>query len=1244
MPRVVIDEIGVVAELETAPLFRGLELADDAIERFRVNSKVAVVLDARLDTAGLEASIDALDTGTKPSLDIPVRLVGGDEVKRQAEQITQSISPAAFEAFSQATTQSFEQIAQSLNGLNTTLAQITGGVEGFFQGAAEELQRLALTSATTAQSQTDLAQRSLQAADGFRAAGVAESEMNAELQRTGFLSEQAAAALLKVAEARRQGALASGAGAGAAAALAVPTGFDKLISDQQRARAGAVALSEGFALASRQAKVLADANQAAATGSGRVAAGFALAAEQVRAVAVAENELAASSSRAAQGFGTAGAGGSRLLNTLSGIAVGAIGAGGKIGTLASNLFTFAASAAAGGVAGAAIVGVSAAIALAYEKLTEATRKAREEQEKLNQQLDQMRLAQSGPVAVAQGQFDAQLKEVRRLQQAFADLRAEQDRARQATTPLELPAFDARALAQQKDASDELTLATQRLAAAQRALGDAEREQHGVALLQSLGQERDAFGLTAIEARKLAISLDEDLTPAQRQAAQAILDQIAALERQRDAAEKLKKALAEIAGNVNGQLQSTPRVEIGVALKPVIDTADLQQAVDRVVATLKQAKLDDSIQAELDRAAKAAKDLDGLLEQIDLTLKDIGNANITGPAAAAAQLVEGLLTTGRGINDIAHAFDFATQSLHIFGEDGSRILQNLGNLAEDATNAIAGIVSGNPFQAISGILNSIGDIGGIFGGSESEHDRVVRENTSAIRENTARQNDAFRGAGGQLDLAQRVETALERFRAATEARTAAIEGLVKQGVDRTVAGGEVGAAPILTKFLQDTGLSLEDLQRVADELVPGLQLVDKNGHLVADALAQLDKAVEASIKAQFRFSNSFDDQLRRTALESRLIIGREQSPSEKFNQEVLAAGAAGASVIRDAFKGINLSDGVSPEEADKVREALKGLLLAFENGTLDLSKLGSLSADDLLKLLEDGADFLDTFNKEVQKATLAQVQSQETLRAHLFGTGTFDASAAFQAQVAGLAKVAPDFAKQFESLGAFGPEDQAAVRAILQQGFKNLIAGIIPEGLTAEEFQQFLEQGASFLDSFNDGLKGATDRLNDLNIPEGFRRAALAFQTGDRGPDTGTTPTRTDEGGQVTRFNADLLKAVQDIRRPTDGAALPDFAALTTAIRPVGDTLPRLTDVLDAQDDTLAKLVALLEGKADAAGGGAVPGASRAPEIHLTIAAGAIVVHAAPGQSASEIAGGVLTEFRRLAMLQTGDTLDTGSFT
>jgi hypothetical protein len=70
---------------------------------------------------------------------------------------------------------------------------------------------------------------------------------------------------------------------------------------------------------------------------------------------------------------------------------------------------------------------------------------------------------------------------------------------------------------------------------------------GNELIRGLSIQAATFGKSSSEAQRLAIALNQSLTPAQRRAATAILDTIIQLERQKRSAEEAARALERVGG-------------------------------------------------------------------------------------------------------------------------------------------------------------------------------------------------------------------------------------------------------------------------------------------------------------------------------------------------------------------------------------------------------------------------------------------------------------------------------------------------------------------------------------------------------------------------------------------------------------------------------------------------------------------------------------------------------------------------
>jgi hypothetical protein len=275
--------------------------------------------------------------------------------------------------------------------------------------------------------------------------------------------------------------------------------------------------------------------------------------------------------------------------------------------------------------------------------------------------------------------------------------------------------------------------------------------------------------------------------------------------------------------------------------------------------------------------------------------------------------------------------------------------------------------------VGGISSAIGAIGSLLGGP-SEHDRVVAENTRAVRENSIRRAEGFEGIGGAVQAANLIAQAI--------AETRFLGG---SAVDQTGGVGIVGkgSRQALVDEMEALGLSFEQLQRVADEF--GIQILDKNGRLVGDALKQLEKEIRAATAAAFAFhAGLFEDQATLANLRSR-AQGVGQDPSEIFRQQLEAAAAVGATVFDD------LRAAFSSGDADRIRAAELALIDAWEKGAIDLGDLKGLSPEDFFAIINSGLDAADAIDQ------LGEASSAATDAMLNIPRGFRQAALAFEAQ-------------------------------------------------------------------------------------------------------------------------------------------------------------------------------------------------------------------------------------------------------
>jgi hypothetical protein len=307
---------------------------------------------------------------------------------------------------------------------------------------------------------------------------------------------------------------------------------------------------------------------------------------------------------------------------------------------------------------------------------------------------------------------------------------------------------------------------------------------------------------------------------------------------------------------------------------------------------------------------------------------------------------------------------------LIGDEAARAIGDVLALGDAIGQVIKQASTGNILGLVGAGINLLG---GIVGGGKSEHERIVESNLREIARNTAEQEGRFAGLGGAEELARSIGQLLS-------------ERQFTAAVSLSRLPGELGqpGRESVDRQLREFGLTIADLDRAAQ--AHGLDVLDKKGRLVAEALTQLEAAIIADIQAQLKWADTLDEQTQRLDLRAQLE-GVGQDAAGAFARQLEAAGALGATVIDDAFRGIDLGD---PEA---VRRALLGLLDAFETvGGIDARTLGKLGREDFLRLLEEGAGFLDSFNQGLTDATN---------ELSIVPRGFRSAALAFEAQIPGL---------------------------------------------------------------------------------------------------------------------------------------------------------------------------------------------------------------------------------------------------
>lgn len=480
MARTIIDSIGVETFVETSNLLRGLDLVDAALDEFRsTNERLALAIPAP-DLTQFEAGLN-----------------------RARSLLQEASTPVAAPA------QAFDSapVEELINRF-----ELLQGVE---QGVQEGLAELAATTGGVLTAQEELAVRTLAVAEALRAQGVAEDQLNGQLERQSLLSVQNAQGILR------------------------------------------------------------------------------------------------SSQAAEKGFSSASASGNRLLNTITGLGVGAVGLQGKVGNLVGNLLTLSTTAAAGGVAAVAAAGGLIFLGRIVDQMTDKQNDLKEKTEEAIDRLIKQGQLRSGSQE-AQVATDAATSERKaaRLRELSRTAAEELERSRRAIASGLLPPEALQAAFEQAETSQNRLVALgreylrtqQAVAGAVIATNALDRDRiQRLATLTNLSRataaDQQALARIVADAQAELASLSAGSTASEERRAELAQVIAAGLEAQADPLQRIGQLSQDVAQQQIALVQRLQQQGAGV-FAPVTIRADVSNA-------LRQLK---PMTQELDRQISAAETL------------------------------------------------------------------------------------------------------------------------------------------------------------------------------------------------------------------------------------------------------------------------------------------------------------------------------------------------------------------------------------------------------------------------------------------------------------------------------------------------------------------------------------------------------------------------------------------------------------------------------------------------------------
>jgi hypothetical protein len=844
------------------------------------------------------------------------------------------------------------------------------------------------------------------------------------------------------------------------------------------------------------------------------------------AAAAALGTVTSQQGRVVEGSNSAHAGVSRLRGGLTALAVTASGTSPAIGSVVSGLLLL-------GAGSTVVLGVAAGIAtigFAYDHLTEKSRQAREAHEKL---LDELRKRVTGPDETGPAAENAA------AQKAIGDAMHERKRLQDEITAGGLDQLNVLVRQQAievqlRKETEARTLAGTSNAAATAAL--TQDTSAGTAMVRALAIQAASFGQNEFAAKRLAVAMDESLTPSQRAAATALLRTLEGYDAQKRAAEDaaraaerdgaairdsfaaalqvVDEAIAKLGQNRFGELiarqRKDARAGTGLGLLPAADTG-ISAGFDQAQASVH------GVETALEKAAAASN---RFFQKALRDAEDTRDAN--------TRLADSVHEITRGLDEVLGA----SVSVGLIGEEAGRSIGAVLNLADALGKVAESASTGNILGAIGA---GVGLIGGLLNPGPTETDRLLAENNQRLAQLSASLDRQLQSAGRT---------------AATAAQVAGLQGLPHtfgpKGADLGINQSAFEAS------LAASGLTIEQWAARVQSLT-GLDVLDDRGHIVAATLAQADAAFQKLNDEITHLGTSIEDQRQNQVNRDALgLSDRSRDPrvAELQRQREIELGNLSLDPAEEAR--IQALDLTTAQGRAAFLEEQRSLFLRAQNGQLTAEQIGGFqNAQEVANAAGAAAAALDAFGK-----SLASETEKISLRSRLAGQPQ-DAASVFDRQIMAAASVVGDSSREFQRqlLGLLPLEGDALREALLKLFDSFQAEGLDLGNLTPDELMQLFSAGADALGAFTDATAAATKSMQ--SVPDFFRLGEAEFAARAVGPNDGSLL-------PVTRFDGPLVHAETRQALPASAPALP--ASVTAEQRTVVNLYGSVTVVVTGKVD------------------------------------------------------------------------------
>lgn len=333
------------------------------------------------------------------------------------------------------------------------------------------------------------------------------------------------------------------------------------------------------------------------------------------------------------------------------------------------------------------------------------------------------------------------------------------------------------------------------------------------------------------------------------------------------------------------------------------------------------------------------------QQLNTAIKDIKPPNLGGGDFAVV---------GRGVLDIADAFGVLSNNVRKAATGMIDAIDIFNKWKADRQTQLdagvnpeqlAGLSVGQAIGIAGGIAAVVSSLASVLTADDAARAAYLAELQKINDDNIAKLGDiaidisgALKGPGKLGDISVALKTpALGDLN---------LRGFTRSELlDPSFLRTDVEA---LRDILKKSGVSFAEIDREARDL--GITLFDSAGNLIPSSLKELDDAIRLTVVQMTHFQNTLQDQRSLADLNTN-VFDIKQSPIEVVDSWLDTFKKLAPSGFSQIFGGVDIHN------AAAVKKAEQDWVLAVENGTIDLAKLG-ITKDDFISIIngmEQGFD-------------------------------------------------------------------------------------------------------------------------------------------------------------------------------------------------------------------------------------------------------------------------------------------------